>query len=42
MAIYAQIVRKPYKFPVTVKRDTKEEMLRDFPDAEIIHNDDEV
>jgi hypothetical protein len=35
--VYAEIVRKPYTYPLVVKRRTKEELLKDFPDAKIIN-----
>lgn len=33
MTVYAKIDRNPYSVPIRVKRDTKDELLKDFPDA---------
>jgi len=35
--IYAEIWRKPYDVPLIIKRDTKEELLKEFPDAKILN-----
>ena len=34
--VYGTIERKPYTYPITVKRKTKEELIKDFPDVKII------
>ena len=34
--VYGTIERKPYTYPITVKRKTKEELIRDFPDVKIM------
>ena len=35
--IYAEIIRKPYSVPISIKRETKEEILKEFPDAKILN-----
>lgn len=35
--VYGEIIRKPYTYPLIIKRPTKEELLKEFPDAKIIN-----
>ena len=39
MSVYGTIIRKPYTTPITVKRATREELLKDFPDVKIIEDE---
>ncbi len=34
--IYFKIIREPYTVPLILKRETIDEILSEFPDAEII------